>query len=131
MQTANAHREACVEAVAEAMGALHRLFDPAVPVFSDRNHGHDALALQIQVVVSLKMLHAAEKKVRKEERRRERKWEAKMEAKEEVWKGQLSESKHNRPFCPRWSVLEPWSESHQRQSLFALGFALFDEQTHN
>jgi hypothetical protein len=76
------------------MGALHSLFDPAVHAFRGTADGHDAMALQVQVMVALRMLSAAEKKVGKEGRRRERKWGAKMVAREEGWKGEISESEY-------------------------------------
>ncbi len=68
------------------MGALYSLFDPAVHAFCGTADGHDAMALQVQVMVALTMLSAAEKKVGKEGRRRERKWGAKTVAREEGWK---------------------------------------------
>ncbi len=76
------------------MGALHSLFDPAVHAFSGTADGHDAMALQVQVMVALRMLSAAEKKVGKEGRRRERKWGAKTVAREEGWKGEIRESEY-------------------------------------
>jgi len=108
------------------MGALYSLFDPAVHAFSGTADGHDALALQVQVMVALRMLSAAEKKVRKEERRRERKWEAKMVAREEAWKGKLGESEYTNLSA----LMRAFESPGASYSLFALGFAHFDAQTH-
>lgn len=53
------------------MATLNMLFDTKHHTFSDSVDGHDAMALQIQVVVAHSMLGAAERKVRREERRLE------------------------------------------------------------
>ncbi len=95
------------------MGALHSLFDPAVHAFCGTANGHDAMALQVQVMVALRMLSAAEKKVGKEGRRREKKWGAKTVAREEGWKGEILRVSTPTflPSCERSRALERVSEA--------------------